>query len=110
MDTKPGDRFVVLGDFNDDPYDVPADNSYTGTFLDQEPNYWFVTKSLPPESVTSVGYYHYVNGQKITGEFLDHVIVNGLTNSSFSAISPKIHGKPPSEYAQWDETIRITSQ
>jgi endonuclease/exonuclease/phosphatase family metal-dependent hydrolase len=94
MDARPQDRFVVIGDFNADPYDAELENSYVGTFLGQEPLYRIVTSVLPPESVTSLGWYHYVDGKKISGEFLDHVIVNAATLQTFSQISAMIVDKP----------------
>ena len=96
-------HFVVLGDFNDDPYDGPADNSYVGTFLDQQPAYHFLTQQLPPDSVTSTGFYHYVNGKKITGEFLDHVIATGEWVNNFTTATPKIFSVPESGYVAWEK-------
>ena len=41
-------RYVFIGDFNDDPHDPPADNSFTGTLLGTEPSFRFATAALPP--------------------------------------------------------------
>ncbi|HMR04424.1 MAG TPA: endonuclease/exonuclease/phosphatase family protein [Polyangiaceae bacterium] len=101
IDAQADRRFAIVGDFNDDPYDVAADNSYVGTFLDQKPAYHFLTKELPPTSVTSTGYYHYVAGKKITGEFLDHVIATDALMAEFSSATPKIFSQPPSSYSAW---------
>ncbi len=103
IDGQSDKHFVVLGDFNDDPYDGPADNSYVGTFLDQQPAYHFLTQQLPPVSVTSTGFYHYVNGKKITGEFLDHVIATGEWVDNFTSATPKIFSVPESGYAAWEK-------
>jgi len=101
MAQSPEKHFVVIGDFNDDPYDPPAQNSYTDTFLDTEPKYYFVTATLPPETVTSTGYYHYVNGQKITGEFLDHAVITGSLNEEYNAITPSVVALPSSQFSSW---------
>jgi len=101
MAQSPDTHFVVIGDFNDDPYDPPAQNSYIGTFLDAQPKYHFVTASLPPETVTSTGYYHYVNGQKITGEFLDHAVVTGSLYDAYDSIIPSVDALPYSEFDAW---------
>ncbi len=97
-------RYLIIGDMNDDPYDTAEQNSFVGTFLDAEPAYHFLTAELSPESVTSTGYYHYVDGTKITGEFLDHAILTGELNDSFSNIQPEILGLPESEYSDWKKT------
>ncbi len=95
-------RYLVIGDLNDDPYDHPTYNSFVDTFLDTEPAYYFVTAALPPESVTSVGYYHWVGSQKITGEFLDHAIVTGALWSGFGTITPTIISVPEGQYGSWE--------
>jgi endonuclease/exonuclease/phosphatase family metal-dependent hydrolase len=95
---------IVIGDFNDDPYDAPAQNSYVDTFLDTEPGYYFVTATLPPETVTSTGYYHWVNGQKITGEFLDHAIVTGELYDLYGSITPAVVAQPQSQFAAWKKS------
>jgi endonuclease/exonuclease/phosphatase family metal-dependent hydrolase len=99
---RPSERVVVLGDLNDDPYDPPADNAFTGTFLDAEPHYLFVTQAFPPESVTSLGYYHYVGDTKITGELLDHVILTGPLAQSYATIVPSIRSVVPEQYDDWE--------
>jgi|GEM_PF-1096442 len=95
-------KTIVLGDLNDDPYDSAADNNvFDGNFLNNIPNYYFVTYALPPESVTSTGYHHYVGDTYIEGEFLDHIIVTGELYDPFSSITPTIHGVPPAQYDNW---------
>jgi endonuclease/exonuclease/phosphatase family metal-dependent hydrolase len=101
IQNKTDKRYLIIGDFNDDPYDKGAANSYTGTFLDNEPKYYFLTASLPPESVTSTGYYHYVNGKKLTGEFLDHAVITGEALEPFESATPSILGVPSSQFSQW---------
>lgn len=103
IDKQQDKRYVIIGDFNDDPYDPPDENSFTGTFLDAEPDYHFVTASMDPESVSSTGYYHYVDGTKITGEFLDHVILRGELYDAFSSVTPEILGLPEAEYTDWQK-------
>lgn len=102
LEEQPSPFVVMLGDLNDDPYDAPSDNAFAGTFLDAEPRYHFLTHALPPESVTSLGYYHYVGDTKIDGEFLDHIIVTGPVADTYAVLSPTIHGLPPAEYAAWE--------
>ncbi|MCC7539755.1 MAG: endonuclease/exonuclease/phosphatase family protein [Deltaproteobacteria bacterium] len=90
IESHPDRDWIVIGDFNDDPYDPPAENSFVGTFLDAEPDFHFVTASLPPESITSLGYYHYVDGVQIRGELLDHAVVTGSLVSRFAEVVPSI--------------------
>jgi endonuclease/exonuclease/phosphatase family metal-dependent hydrolase len=97
-----GARVILLGDLNDDPYDPPADNAFTGTFLDAAPRYHFLTHALPPESVSSVGYHHFVDGVQIEGEFLDHIIVTGAFADLWGTPVPVIHAEPPSAYDAWE--------
>ena len=101
MSEKSDKRYLIIGDFNDDPYDSAANNSYYGTFLDNEPDFHFVTASLPKGTVTSTGYYTWVNGQKVTGEFLDHAVVSGSMFSEYSSISPKVLSVPSTSYSAW---------
>lgn len=96
------DRYVVLGDLNDSPHDAPADNAFTATFLDAEPDYYFVTASLPPETVSSTGWYHYVDGVAITGEFLDHVIVTDLVARRFDML-PTVHAVPEAQFDAYED-------
>lgn len=93
----PDARVILLGDLNDDPHDPPADNAFAGTFLDAAPHYRFLTQALPPESVTSLGYHHFVDGVQIDGEFLDHFIVTGALADDFSQRAPVIQSVPESE-------------
>ena len=104
LGAKTDPRYVLIGDFNDDPYDPPSSNSFTGTFLDNEPALHFVTQALPPESVTSTGFYHYVNGTKLTGEFLDHAVVTGPLYDAFQTVTPVIHGVPQSDFTWFRDT------
>ena len=94
-------RFVLIGDLNDDPYDLPSENSFDKTFLGAEPDYVFVTASLPPETVTSTGYFHKVGGQTYTGEFLDHAIVTGDLYDDFQTVAPLVVAKPEAEFDAW---------
>jgi endonuclease/exonuclease/phosphatase family metal-dependent hydrolase len=94
---SPDTRVVLLGDLNDDPHDPAADNAFVGTFLDAEPTYHFVTHALPPESVTSLGYHHAVDGMQIEGEFLDHFIVTGAVMDAFTTATATIASVPAPE-------------
>lgn len=102
MADHPDRSFIVMGDFNDDPYDPPDLNSFLDTLLGREPTYYFVTASLPPESVTSVSYYHWVGGEQITGEFLDHAVMTGDLVDMYGSVTPTIYGRPESEYDAWE--------
>ena len=104
LQQTPGAQVVVLGDLNDDPHDPPADNSFVGTFLHAEPTYHFVTHELPPESVTSLGYYHFVDGMRIDGEFLDHFILTGAAWDAFATITPTIESVPEAERSEFEDT------
>ena len=101
---RPQHHWLILGDFNDNPFAADADNVFTETFLGYEPSYYFVTSVLPPETVSSVGWYHYVNGQKIKGQFLDHVIVTGPLYEGFSTVTPEVLGVPSSQYKEWENS------
>lgn len=101
---QPEARVVLLGDLNDDPYDAPADNAFVGTFLNAEPTYHFVTHDLPPESVTSLGYYHWVGGEQIDGEFLDHFILTSAAMAPFSQVVPTIVSVPAGERDAFETT------
>lgn len=94
-------RFVVIGDYNDDPYDPPDKNSFVDTFLDATPKYYFVSAALPLGSVTSTGYGTSVNGQWQDGEFLDHAVLTGELYDSFGSVTPEILGVPASQFDSW---------
>ena len=102
LDGKSQPAYLVIGDLNDDPYDPAASNSFTGTFLDNEPAYYFLTAQLPPESVSSLGYYHYVDGKKITGEFLDHAIATEALFNRFATVTPSIDALPESQFDSYE--------
>lgn len=104
VEAQPERDYVLVGDWNDDPYDPPADNSFVGTFLDAEPDWVFLTAALPPESVTSVGYYHQVGGVSVTGELLDHAIATGALLGRFARAVPSIVARPEAEFADWEAT------
>ncbi len=102
LDGKSEPAYLVIGDLNDDPYDPAASNSFTGTFLDSEPAYHFLTAQLPPESVSSLGYYHYVDGKKITGEFLDHAIATDALFGRFATVTPSIDALPEAQFDSYE--------
>ena len=95
------ERAVLLGDLNDDPYDPPAENAFAGTFLGAEPYWVFLTKDQPPESVTSTGWYHEVDGERIEGEFIDHAIARGPLVDQYASITPEILGVPESGFQEF---------
>lgn len=99
---RPERRYLVIGDYNDDPHDAVEDNAFVGTFLDAEPMYYFVTEVFPPEAVTSLGYYHFVDGRRVTGELLDHVVATGAVVDTFSELIPRIESVPESQYDEYD--------
>ena len=105
LSTVPEKAVIVLGDLNDDPYDPPADNSFVGTFLDAAPTYHFVSAALPPESVTSLGYYHFVDGMQIDGEFLDHIILTNALTQTYGAPLPTIDAVPEAQRAQFESAL-----
>jgi endonuclease/exonuclease/phosphatase family metal-dependent hydrolase len=94
-------RYLIIGDFNDDPYDSESSNSYYGTFLDNEPDFHFVTASLPKGTVTSTGYYTWVDGKKMDGEFLDHAVLTGEMFSEYTSVTAKVLSVPSSALSQW---------
>jgi endonuclease/exonuclease/phosphatase family metal-dependent hydrolase len=103
MAADPDRRFIVMGDFNDDPYDPAELNSFLGTLQATEPDFYFVTAVLPKDTVTSIGWYHVVDGQPISGEFLDHVVMNGSAWGTWSAATPGVLGLPWNEHAAFEE-------
>lgn len=100
----PSREYAIVGDFNDDPYDPPELNAFAGTFLDAEPAYYFVTHTLPPETVTSLGWFHVVDGKQIDGEFLDHGIMTGGLYASYETITPEVWSVEPSGFDEFDQT------
>lgn len=97
-------RYVLLGDLNDSPFDPEESNAFAGTLLDQAPTWQFVTARLPVESVSSLGYFHYVGDERVRGEFLDHVVVHGDLFDLYSDVVPEIVSVPPWEYDAWEES------
>jgi len=97
-------KYLIIGDLNDDPYDSAASNSYEGTFLNAEPEYHFLSKTLPKGTVTSTGYYTWINGKKHNGEFLDHAIATGALKSAYSTITTEVRGLPESQWADWKKS------
>jgi endonuclease/exonuclease/phosphatase family metal-dependent hydrolase len=101
METRPERAFVVIGDFNDDPYDPPDENTFTGTFLDAAPGYHLVSQQLPLGTVTSTGYGTSVNGDWQDGEFLDHAIIDDTMSDLATKVSVQVVGQPPGEWDEW---------
>ena len=92
---------VVLGDFNDDPFDDLSTNVFEGSFLTPDGFYDFTGKDLPPTSVTSTGWYHYVGDDNIKGEFIDHVLLTHGMGEAWDREKPVIHGVPEAEFEAW---------
>ena len=98
-----GGRYIILGDLNDDPYDPPAENAFSESFLAPDSDWHFVTAALPPESVTSQGYYHMVGDERITGELIDHLIVGEELFDEYDAWTPRIEGVPEEEFSHYED-------
>jgi endonuclease/exonuclease/phosphatase family metal-dependent hydrolase len=93
---------LLIGDLNDDPYDDPDEhNVFSGTLLGTEPDWRFLTSGLPPESVTSTGWYHVVDGVEITGEFIDHAVARGELMDRFTSSQASILGLPEQDFEAW---------
>ena len=95
---------LVIGDFNDDPFDVGEDNVFLSSFQDQEPTYEFLTADMPLGTVTSLGYQHLINGVVVHGEFLDHGVATERLHISYSEITPEVISQPPSDYDWYRDT------
>lgn len=92
---------VVIGDFNDDPHDAEAENAFVDTFLDS-PDYIFVTDPLPPETVTSTGFYHWVDGERIDGEFLDHAVFTTGLYDRFGSVEVSVDAVPNEQFDSFE--------
>ncbi len=92
---------ILVGDFNDDPNEPPETNAFGGTFLDREPEYWFLTGGLPPESVTETAYWHEVDGETVAGTFLDHAIASGEVVETYPRFRATIAGVDESDWDAW---------
>ena len=95
---------IIIGDFNDTPYDTGEDNVFTTSFQDNEPLYDFVTADLPLGTVSSMGYHHVVDGVMIPGELLDHGVVTERLAISYSGIEPEVLAQPPEDYDWYEDT------
>ena len=105
VDAHPERAVVLIGDWNDDPYDPPGENVFAGTFLDAPDDYVFVTTVFPPESVTSTGWYHFVDGQRVEGEFLDHAVVTTGLHRRFASVTTTIVGVPEAAFSDYRERL-----
>jgi endonuclease/exonuclease/phosphatase family metal-dependent hydrolase len=99
--TIPDTPVILVGDFNDDPHEPAATNAFAGTFLDREPDYWFLTGDLPPESVTETAYWHEVGGEYVAGTFLDHAVATGEVVEAYPRFTASIDGVDESEWNAW---------
>ena len=43
------------------------------------------------------------DGQRIRGEFIDHVIVTGGFHALFSAVTPSVLSVPERDYSDWQD-------
>jgi endonuclease/exonuclease/phosphatase family metal-dependent hydrolase len=98
---RPEREFVVIGDYNDDPHDAPGENIFTDNFLDTT-RYVFVTAALPPETSTSLGWYHEVDGEEITGELLDHAVMTVALHGRWDSVVPVVDSVAPADYDDFD--------
>jgi endonuclease/exonuclease/phosphatase family metal-dependent hydrolase len=95
---------LIIGDFNDDPFDTGEDNVFLTSFQEREPTYDFVTADMPLGTVTSLGYQHLVNGVVVDGEFLDHGVATERLHISYADIEPEVISRPLSDYDWYEET------
>ena len=95
---------LIIGDFNDAPYDPPEENVFASTFLDTEHAYDFVTADMPIGTVTSLGYQHVVEGVVVNGQFLDHGVATERLQLSYSDIVPEVISRPVEEYGWYQDT------
>ena len=95
---------LVIGDFNDDPFDTGEDNVFLSSFQGQEPTYEFLTAGMPLGTVTSLGYQHLVNGVVVHGEFLDHGVATERLHLSYTTITPEVISRPPEDYDWYRDT------
>ena len=95
---------IVIGDFNDNPHDGLDDNVFMTSLQDHAPTYDFVTADMPVGTVTSLGYYHVVDGQVVTGEFLDHAVVTERFALSYETIDAQVVSRPPEDYEWYEST------
>lgn len=102
VDEQGLDHALLIGDLNDDPYDPPEDNAFLGTLLDT-PDWDFLSRDLPPESVTSTGWYHWVDGERIEGEFIDHAVARAPLRALYEAVDVEILGVPEAEFDAFRE-------
>ena len=105
LDAEGDPRTVVLGDFNDTPYDSQADNVYWETFLNMEPEYYFVTMALPPGTVSSTGWFHIEDGVEKPGEFLDHIILTGPLYEAFDSVTAWVEPVEEAEYDDYEQLL-----
>ena len=75
---------------------------WSKVFLD---DFVFITADLPPESVSSTGYHHYVGEQYYEGEFLDHAIATTDFYAQFDEVTPLILGRPTEEFSDWVRNV-----
>ena len=94
-------QHIILGDFNDDPNDADHSNVFLDTFLADPDFYDFTAVDLAPSSVTSTGWYHYVGGEKVKGQFIDHILLTQPITDAWDRGSPTIHGVAEEDFEAW---------
>ena len=104
LQDQDSDRWIILGDLNDSPHVDDDENIFLDTFQGHEPNYYFVTAGMPLGTVTSTGWYHYVDGEKRDGEFLDHLIVTGGLYDRYKTLSAQVVSVPAEDFDSWRDS------
>lgn len=96
--------YVVVGDYNDDPFDEPEENAFQSSFLADSEQYEFITTQLPETTVSSTGHYHFVDDEFISGEFLDHVVATTTLTAGWSSVVAEVHALPADDWDWWQDT------
>jgi endonuclease/exonuclease/phosphatase family metal-dependent hydrolase len=105
LDAEDAPQTIILGDFNDTPYDPEQENVYWDTFLNVEPEYYFVTMGLPLGTVSSTGWFHMEDGVEKPGEFLDHIILTGGVYDRMESLVPWVEHVPEAEYEAYEQVL-----
>ncbi len=100
---KPDTRYILVGDFNDSLLDPPAENTFFGTLLDAEPTWTIPTAALPEATVSSTSWFHFVDGEEVRGELIDHVIVDETVTLAYPSLTAEVVARPVAEYDQWTD-------
>lgn len=93
--------YILMGDFNDSLLDPPAENAFFGTLLDAEPTWTIPTAGLPEATVSSTGWFHFVDGKEVRGELIDHFIVDETVTDVYPSPTAEVVARPVDEYDAW---------